>query len=131
MRTSSLAGGGLLIGFNFVTACKPKAEAPIDLASLNYNDFNAFIKIADNGAVTIYSPNPEIGQGVKTSMPMIIAEEISQLGKPVLHLLEVLRIARPPDRGEVGLDLVAELRQLRHHLLVVTPLHLNVDLRVV
>jgi len=76
MRTSSLAGGGLLIGFNFVTACKPKAEAPIDLASLNYNDFNAFIKIADNGAVTIFSPNPEIGQGIKTSMPMIIAEEL-------------------------------------------------------
>ena len=76
MRTSSLAGGGLLIGFNFVTACKPKAAPPIDLASLNYNDFNAFIKIADNGAVTIFSPNPEIGQGVKTSMPMIIAEEL-------------------------------------------------------
>ena len=76
MRTSSLAGGGLLIGFNFFTACKPKAKPPVDLASLNYNDFNAFIKIADNGAVTIFSPNPEIGQGVKTSMPMIISEEL-------------------------------------------------------
>ncbi len=76
MRTSSLAGGGLLIGFNFFQACKPKAEPPVDLADLNYNDFNAFIKIADNGAVTIFSPNPEIGQGVKTSMPMIIAEEL-------------------------------------------------------
>ncbi|NAS13216.1 molybdopterin-dependent oxidoreductase [Flavobacteriaceae bacterium R33] len=76
MRTSSLAGGGLLIGFNLFQACKPKAAPPIDLAELNYNDFNAFIKIADNGAVTIFSPNPEIGQGVKTSMPMIIAEEL-------------------------------------------------------
>ncbi len=76
MRTSSLAGGGLLIGFNLFQACKPKAAPPVDLAELNYNDFNAFIKIADNGAVTIFSPNPEIGQGVKTSMPMIIAEEL-------------------------------------------------------
>ena len=76
MRTSSLAGGGMLIGFNLFTACKPKAKPPIDLAQLNYNDFNAFIQIADNGAVTIFSPNPEIGQGVKTSMPMIIAEEL-------------------------------------------------------
>lgn len=76
IRTSSLAGGGMLIGFNLFTACKPKAELPIDISKLNFNDFNAFIKIADNGMVTIFAPNPEIGQGVKTSMPMIIAEEL-------------------------------------------------------
>lgn len=76
MRTSSLAGGGLLIGFNFFTACKPRAKPPVDLASLDYKDFNAFIKISDTGEVTIFSPNPEVGQGVKTAMPMIIAEEL-------------------------------------------------------
>ncbi len=76
LRTSSLAGGGMLIGFNLFTACKNEVKMPVDIASLNFNDFNAFIKIADNGMVTIYSPNPEIGQGVKTAMPMIIAEEL-------------------------------------------------------
>lgn len=76
LRTSSLVGGGMLIGLNLFNACNPKAKMPIDLASLNYNDFNAFIKIADNGMVTLFSPNPEIGQGIKTAIPMIIAEEL-------------------------------------------------------
>jgi len=76
LRTSALAGGGMLIGFNLFQACKPEATPPVDISQLNFNDFNAFIKIADNGMVTIFSPNPEIGQGVKTSMPMIIAEEL-------------------------------------------------------
>lgn len=76
IRTSALASGGLLIGFNFFNSCKEAVVPPVDITKLNFNDFNAFIKIADNGYVTIFSPNPEIGQGVKTSMPMIIAEEL-------------------------------------------------------
>ncbi|MAD97561.1 MAG: isoquinoline 1-oxidoreductase [Flavobacteriaceae bacterium] len=77
IKTSALASGGLLIGFNLFQACKPEAKMPVDIASLNFNDFNAFIRISDEGYVTIFSPNPEIGQGVKTSMPMIIAEELN------------------------------------------------------
>lgn len=83
LRTSALAGGGLLIGFNFLTACKSDAIMPVDIESLNFNDFNAFIKISEEGYVTIFSPNPEIGQGVKTSMPMIIAEELDVAWKNV------------------------------------------------
>ncbi len=76
LQTSALASGGMLIGFNLFTACKEDIKPPIDLSLLDYNDFNAFIKISDEGKVTIFSPNPEIGQGVKTSMPMLIAEEL-------------------------------------------------------
>ncbi|UOB17605.1 xanthine dehydrogenase family protein molybdopterin-binding subunit [Abyssalbus ytuae] len=84
IKTSTLAGGGILIGFNLFTACKPGVKPPEDISQLNFNDFNAFIKIADNGKVTIFSPNPEIGQGVKTSMPMIIAEELDVAWKDVM-----------------------------------------------
>jgi len=83
LRTSALASGGLLIGFNILSACKSDAVMPVDVESLNFNDFNAFIRISEEGYVTIFSPNPEIGQGVKTSMPMIIAEELEVAWKNV------------------------------------------------
>ncbi len=76
LRTSALAGGGMLVSFNLFNACKPDVKPPVDISLLDFNDFNAFIKISDEGKVTIFSPNPEIGQGVKTSMPMLIAEEL-------------------------------------------------------
>ena len=83
LRTSALAGGGMIIGFNLFNACKPKVKPAIDISKLNFNDFNGFIKIANNGMVTIFAPNPEIGQGVKTSMPMLIAEELDVLWEDV------------------------------------------------
>lgn len=72
LKTSALAGGGLMIGFAW--GCNP-AEA-VKAPASEWFEVNAFLTIADNGEVTIMSPNPEIGQNVKTSMPMVIAEEL-------------------------------------------------------
>jgi len=49
LKTSTLASGGMLIGFNLFNSCKEGVKPPIDLSLLNYNDFNAFIKISDEG----------------------------------------------------------------------------------
>ena len=75
LKTSALTGGGMILGFNWLASCTPAGE---EVASIpeEWFDINAFLKIADNGIVTILSPNPEIGQNVKTSMPMIVAEEL-------------------------------------------------------
>lgn len=79
IKSISLAGGGLLIGFNWL-ACKRAAEQGTEEIAMEMPDewfeLNGYLKIGDNGIVTIYSPNPEIGQNVKTSMPMIVAEEL-------------------------------------------------------
>ena len=78
IRNMSLAGGGLLIGFNWM-ACKRAAEVGEEIALQmpdEWFEMNGYLKIGDNGIVTIYSPNPEIGQNVKTSMPMLVAEEL-------------------------------------------------------
>jgi isoquinoline 1-oxidoreductase beta subunit len=47
-------------------------------------EINSYLKIGDNGLVTIMSPNPEFGQGVITSMPMIVADELDVSWNDVL-----------------------------------------------
>lgn len=71
IRISSLAGGGLLAGFNLYSQVLYESSLPESGLELN-----AFILIKPDGTVTIRSKNPEIGQGVKTSLPMILAEEL-------------------------------------------------------
>ncbi len=78
LKVSAAASGGMLIGFSWLNGCKPNTPEPEPGIALpnEWFDINGYIKIGDTGLVTIYSPNPEIGQNVKTSMPMIVAEEL-------------------------------------------------------
>ncbi len=83
LKVSSLAGGGLVLGFSFygcqtapaalkLPSILPEAEDPNAI----YHEIDTFLQISSNGKVSIISANPEIGQGVKTSLPMLIAEEL-------------------------------------------------------
>ena len=79
LKVSAAAGGGLMIGFSTLLSCNPNEEDEEIVQKeppSEWFDVNAYLKIGDNGLVSILSPNPEIGQNVKTSMPMIVAEEL-------------------------------------------------------
>ncbi|MET3119478.1 isoquinoline 1-oxidoreductase beta subunit [Undibacterium sp. GrIS 1.8] len=88
LRNSMIASGGLMLGFywNQSNSAEGKVAKPDALASADSAaDFvpNAFIRIAPDGVVTLISKQPEIGQGIKTSLPMVIAEELEVNWKDV------------------------------------------------
>ena len=83
LKATAMAGGGLMISFSWLAGCKPTPEEAMDLPKEWFN-LNGFLKIGENGLVTIMSPNPEGGQNVKTSMPMIVAEELDADWKKVV-----------------------------------------------
>jgi isoquinoline 1-oxidoreductase beta subunit len=74
LRATAVAGGGLLLT-SYLGAFG--AASPL-AASEPAADFvpNAFIRLSPDGLVTIVAKNPEVGQGVKTMLPMLIAEEL-------------------------------------------------------
>ena len=67
-----LTSGGLVIGFSDLQASN---ASTIDI-SIDGDLKNAYLVIGKDGIVTIFSPNPEIGQGIKTAFAVIVAEEL-------------------------------------------------------
>ncbi len=72
LRVSALGGGGLLLGLYLkpLGFAQAPGAAAVPLVPIS------FIRVTADGTVTIMAKNPEIGQGVKTSLPMIIADEL-------------------------------------------------------
>ncbi|HKB91133.1 MAG TPA: molybdopterin cofactor-binding domain-containing protein, partial [Opitutaceae bacterium] len=82
IRLAGLTTGGLMLGFYFKSTVGALAAESMGATS----EFtpNAFIRISPTGVVTLISKQPEIGQGIKTSLPMIIAEELEVNWKDVI-----------------------------------------------
>jgi isoquinoline 1-oxidoreductase subunit beta len=73
LKKAFLSTGSLILGFGAdesfagVSTLKNMEEASL---------FNAYLTINPTGKITIFSPNPEIGQGIKTAFSVIVAEEL-------------------------------------------------------
>ena len=78
LKLTGMAGGGLTLGFVLGGQTSEAASAPSDFAP------NAFLRISSKGSILIYNKGPEIGQGIKTAFPLIIAEELDALWADVV-----------------------------------------------
>src|SRR5262245_55818152 len=71
LRLGATAAGGLLVAVYI-------KKHPFGESAASEQSFtpNAFIRIEPDNTIVLWSKNPDMGQGVKTSMPMIIADEM-------------------------------------------------------
>ncbi|HTF17257.1 MAG TPA: molybdopterin cofactor-binding domain-containing protein [Chryseolinea sp.] len=80
LKLAATAGGGLLIGFHWADAQASTSSAVAvigeDALAAGSIEFNSYLSIGTDDIITIMSPNPELGQNIKTSFPMIVAEEL-------------------------------------------------------
>ena len=72
LRITALAGGGIALGLSATRQVRAQGRGGPQVP-LNPNNF---ITITPDGIVTIVGKNPEIGQGIRTALPMLIADEL-------------------------------------------------------
>src|SRR3569832_935369 len=77
LKLAGASGAGLMIGFHVTTNANAATETPQMAAEASKDQsINAFVRIAPDNKITVYSKAPEIGQGIKTAFGLIIAEEL-------------------------------------------------------
>ena len=77
LKLAATATGGLFIGINWTGCDSPKVEVlSTEEVLAQARSFNSYLSISPTGDIVIYSPNPELGQNIKTSFPMVVAEEL-------------------------------------------------------
>lgn len=86
LKLAATAGGGLLLGFNWKDAEAADLVLPEGTQAVAAigPEFNSYLSISPQGVITILSPNPEVGQGIKTAFPIVIAEELDADWKDVV-----------------------------------------------
>ncbi len=72
LKITALAGGGVMLGL----CTEQRAKAQGRGAPAVPPDPHNYIRVSADGTVTIIAKNPEVGQGVRTMLPMLIADEL-------------------------------------------------------
>ncbi|WP_439582060.1 molybdopterin cofactor-binding domain-containing protein [Dyadobacter bucti] len=83
MKIAAAAGGGLFLGFNWSNSTALPVVVDAKKIAAGSITFNSYLSIGTDNIITIVSPNPEIGQGIKTAFPMVVAEELDADWKQV------------------------------------------------
>ena len=73
IKLTGLAGGGLVLAAALPQGARRALAQPSGGTPF---DANPYVQIEPTGRVVLFAKNPEVGQGVKTSLPMIVAEEL-------------------------------------------------------
>jgi len=104
LTASGLVGGGLMLQ---MTLPRPALanELPIMVGS---KPLNPYVSITSDGQITIYSSIPEMGQGINTSLPMIIAEELGARWEDVSVVVAETDAARYGLQGAGGSTSLAQ-----------------------
>ncbi|MGR3809756.1 molybdopterin cofactor-binding domain-containing protein [Jiulongibacter sp. NS-SX5] len=76
LKSSAMAGGGLMLSFSWFAKAAAAEGADKALAEEIWHELSGFIKITPDNIIKIFNPNPEFGQNVMTSLPMMVAEEL-------------------------------------------------------
>ncbi len=74
LKAGVAAGGGLMITLTLPSTVSGECAAASP--SRSAHALNIYLTIARSNIVTITAPVPEIGQGVRTALPMLVAEEL-------------------------------------------------------
>jgi isoquinoline 1-oxidoreductase beta subunit len=83
IKIATAAGGGLFLGFNWSNSSALPVVVDAKKVAEGSITFNSYLSIGTDNIITIISPNPEIGQGIKTAFPMVVAEELDADWKQV------------------------------------------------
>jgi isoquinoline 1-oxidoreductase beta subunit len=89
LQASALASGGMLLGVSIPGLRDANAAGTLHTP-------NAWVHIADDNTITLISARSEMGQGVYTSMPMLVAEELG------VELSSIRVAIAPPDTKAYG-----------------------------